>query len=420
MQAWVRSCMAVSLLSLGGCFFADQNGRLVGFVVNGQTGERINLFSAANNKNNRADDANAKNQVWAIINGEFRRARPCGTGDLNSSNGIEADGCYQIENIPPDMEFPLFANVDGFERFHGQVIYPLPDTTVELDRQNPQIVGNIRLFPKGYSVDYRLQVSFAGRPIPGVKVLCQYLATNANTVSVDGSFLQPQNTTSGTVSASTDENGVALLPGNQFVIGARYNCEAISDQNVEGRLLAADNISITAGVTQANLQVTLSASGVPDGSFYALYSNVDSQDVLHGANGQIRVTFNRPVEILPGTEDCQLATLAAPDTNQNNVVAALPPNTTGNGTSETVSASLSSDGLTLTLSLRGATNLDTGDLGTRAAFDGIVLRPRGADGRVVRYIGAIAGCTTATVYGTQAPLRNLRTGGQQNNSLGLF
>jgi hypothetical protein len=419
MKAWVRSCMVVSLLSLGGCFFADQNGRLVGFLVNGQTGERINLFPAANSKNNRADDANGKNQVWAIINGEFRRARPCGTGDLNSSNGIDADGCYQIENIPLDMEFPLFANVEGYERFHGQVLYPLPDTDVELDRQNPQIVGNIRLFPKGYAVDYRVQVSYLNRPMPGVKVICQYLANNANTVGVDGSFLQPQNTTSGTVSSSTDENGVALLPGNQFVIGARYNCEAISNQSVDGRLVSADNLSLTAGVTQSNLQLTLTASGVADNSFYALYSNVDSTDVLLGANAQLRVTFNRPVEILPGTEDCQVATLSAPDTNQNGVLGTLPTNAVGGG-SETVNASLSSDGLTLTLSLRGAQNLDPGDLGTRAFFDGIVLRPRGADNRVVRYIGAIAGCTAATVYGTQAQLRNLRTGGLQNNTLNIF
>lgn len=419
MRAWVRSCVAVSLLSLGGCFFTEQNGRLVGFLVNGQTGERINLFTDANGKPNRADDPNAKNQVWAVINGEFRRARPCGTGDLNASNGIEANGCYQIDNIPPDMEFPLFASVEGFERFHGQVTYPLPDSSVELDKQNPQIVGNIRLFPKGYAVDYRVQVSYAGRPMAGVKVLCQYLATNANTVAVDGSFLQPQNTTSGTVSASTDEGGVALLPGSQFVIGARYNCEAIYEQALEGRLLSADNLTLVAGVTQPNLQLSLAASGSLEGSFYALNSNVDSSDVLHGANGQLRITFNRPVEILPGTEDCQVATLSAPDTNQNGTFGSLPTNQVGGG-SETVNATLSGDGLTLTLSLRGATNLDPGDLGTRALFDGIVLRPRSGDSRVVRYIGTIAGCTAATVYGTQSPLRNLRTGGLQNNALNIF
>ena len=417
MKTWTRGCVVVATLALGGCDNGWQKGRLVGFIVNGQTGERLNFFSKSGDKNNLGDDGNSKSQVYAVIDGEFRRARPCGSGDLNNQNAIEADGCYQIDGIPEGQSFPLFAQSPGFERFVTELNYPLLD----VDYEKHQYIGNIRLFPKDFKQDYRLLVSYLGQPVPQARVACQYRATNGNTLQVDGNFLQPQNTGSTTVVATTDAEGVALIAGAQLVNGARYRCESVVDQAFDGRVLSGD-LEFTAGVSQPSQSLALSASGAVDNVLYAVSSNVDNQNLPQGATARLVVNFNRPVEIMPATVDCQQAAILTTDVDNDGNTARTITNVPNNNASETVQADLSADGLTLTVSLKTLERpFDPDDRGTSAFFSGIVLRPKApADNRVVRYLGSIAGCPQAQVYGTEQPLRNLRTSGTQSSQVQVF
>jgi hypothetical protein len=140
------------------------------------------------------------------------------------------------------------------------------------------------------------------------------------------------------------------------------------------------------------------------------------------------VTLNRPAEIFPGSEDCQTASLTVPNTDNDATPAgALPTDTTGNGVSEQVNATLSGDGITLTVSNKPlVTPLDTGDFGTSISFNGIHLRGRDAGiQRSVFRIGSAApnasvGCNLAAAYGAPAALTNARTNTTQSNTLNLF
>jgi hypothetical protein len=423
MQKLKKAFVVLSLAAASGCSSGGGEGRVVGFVVDGQSGQRLNFFTEEDGKNNLGDDGDSTSQVYAIIQGEFRRAKPCGKGDLNSDNAIVADGCYQIDNIPLGEEFPIFAQAPGYERFMGRHTMQTWDTGFE--HEGAQEVINLRMFPVGFAMDYRFVVSVSlqnnqVRAVPDVKVNCQYRIDQGNSVQTAGSFLPPEATGSTTVSATTNADGVATIPGAQLVNGAPYHCEAVLAGGVDGRVLSGQ-ADIVAGVSQAEQSLLIDNSGAPDENFYALYSNADDADALQGAIGKLVVTFNRPVEIAPRTADCQTAELITNDLDADGNIGRFNPNQPGNNASEQVTAEVSADGLTLTVGFRNPeTPLDTGDRNTQVDFTGIIVRPRGAaDSIQARYIGALGVCAEANVYGNARALRNVRAG-TQTDTIRLF
>lgn len=417
MNKLTQKFLAVSLLALAGCEGEANSGRLVGFIVDGQTGQRLNFFKAESDKNNLGEDGDSQSQVYAVIDGEFRRAKPCGRGDLNDKNGIEADGCFQIDNIPEGMSFPIFAQAPGYERFIGEYTYALMDMDVE----HAQAVGNIRLFPKGFSVDYRFNVSFNNQPVPNAQVFCQYTPTTNNTLQVSGSFLAPTTTGTTTISATSDAEGVALIPGAQLVNGASYRCEAVMSQALDGRTLAGQG-TITAGVSQSEQRMAMSTTSSTDELFYAVRSNVDDSTKLLGTDGKLIVTFNRPVEIVPGTADCQTASASVYYPDSDGIQGQLNVHSGGNSVSEQVSAEVSADGLTLTVGYRAEIAFDQDDRGTYISFSGIILRPRGVTNtNELRAVGGVAAACPAIAGYNVEDVANLRTGGgDQNDTIQLF
>ncbi|MFP2908977.1 hypothetical protein ACLESD_28835 [Pyxidicoccus sp. 3LFB2] len=410
MQKMKTALAVLSLAAVTGCSSGGE-GRIVGFVVDGQSGQRLNFFKADEAKNNIDDDDESKSQVYAVIQGEFRRAKPCGEGDLKQENSIEADGCYQIEGIPLGEEFPIFVQTPGYERFMGR--YTMQTWHEDIEQESAQEVVNLRVFPTGFAVDYRFLVNLNGRAVPDAKVNCQYRLDQGNTLQTAGNFLAPEATGSTTVSATTDANGVAIIPGAQLVNGAPYHCEAVLNGAVDGRVLSGQS-DIVAGTSQPEQALSITSPGASDQSFYAVYSNADDPDALMGREGKLVVTFNRPVELAPGTVDCQSAALFTADRDNDGNMGRFVPDQANNNASETATAEVSSDGLTLTVGFKTPeTPFDTDDRNTLVAFSGIIVRPRGAaDSIQARYIGALGACTEANVYGNAQPLRNVRAGGQ--------
>ncbi|KFA89162.1 hypothetical protein [Archangium violaceum] len=420
MYKLTQKFLAVSLLALAGCEYEANSGRLVGFIVDGQTGQRLNFFKENGAKGNLGDDGDSTSQVYAIIDGEFRRAKPCGRGDLNDKNAIEADGCFQIDNIPEGMTIPIFAQAPGYERFVGEYTYALLD----LDQEHAQKVGNIRLFPKGFSVDYRFNVSFNNNPVPNAQVFCQYTPTTDNSLQVSGNFLAPVTTGTTTVTATTNADGVASIPGSSLVNGASYRCEAVMAQSMDGLTLSGQG-NFVAGVSQAEQRMAMGAIGSTDTLLYAVRSNVDDGTKLLGADGKLIITFNRPMEIVPGTADCQTATAGIAYPDSDGVTGAIYPTPAGslsNGVSESVTAEVSSDGLTLTLGFKAERPFDPDDRGTSVTFNGIIVHPRGGTASTeVRAIGGVGACPAGASYLGAAEVSSLRTGGfTQNNRIQLF
>ncbi|QSQ23576.1 hypothetical protein JY651_00905 [Pyxidicoccus parkwayensis] len=410
MKTLKQALGVLTLAAAMGCGSGGE-GRIVGFVVDGQSGQRMNFFQASDGKNNLDDDDASKSQVYAVIRGEFHRAKPCGKGDLSGENGIDADGCYQIDDIPLGEEFPIFAQAPGYERFMGR--YTMQTWADDVKHEGAQEVVNLRMFPTGFAVDYRFLVNLNGRAVPDVKVNCQYRIDQTNTLQTAGSFLAPEATGSTTVSATSDANGIAVIPGAQLVNGATYHCEAVLGSAVDGRVLSGQS-DIVAGMSQQEQAMSVTSPGATDAVLYAVYSNADDPDALLGNDGKLVVTFNRPVELAPRTADCRVAQLLTTDIDADGNMGRFVTDQPNNGASETVTADVSADGLTLTVGFKTPeTPFDSDDRNTLVRFSGIIVRPRGAADTInVRYIGALGACSEANVYGNAQQLRSVRSGAQ--------
>ncbi|HYO64853.1 MAG TPA: hypothetical protein VEU33_02120, partial [Archangium sp.] len=186
--------------------------------------------------------------------------------------------------------------------------------------------------------------------------------------------------------------------------------------------------NFTAGVSQAEQRMALTTTGSTDTLLYAVRSNADDTTKLMGPNGKLIITFNRPVEIAPGTTDCQVATASNPDTDGDGRFGRLitdvrnNPPTTYSTTSESVSVEISSDGLTLTIGFRteAGFEFDPDDRGTTIRFSGILVRPRGtSENSQVRYIGSAASCPAASSY-SYSMMQNLRTNSSQPDTIQLL
>ena len=429
MQRLLSACVAVAVLSLAGCDHGKVYGRIIGFLVDGTTGKTLNVFSASG-INNEGNDGNATNDVYALIEGSFKRAEPCGEGDANKTNGIPADGCYRFEGVPTDTAIQIFAQYTGYEKFQGQTtVTTTAATTTDIPDADPQVIANIQLFPVGFSLDYHVLVTGTdAAPVQGVTVSCQHTDVDyLNTAGTD--FVQPEFTTTAAISATTDSTGSATIPGASLVNGGSYHCYVVPTG--AGAVDENDDFTFTAGSSDTQIQINVGNDvGL---ALYALSSNVDSTTALAGNATSLVITLNVPAEIVPGTQDCQTAVLTDPDTNHSgNTPPTLPTNvpndTAGSVNPETMTASLSADGLTLTLNVKGLSgSFDPNDTGTSVSYNGVFLRAKNDASEAKHFfsIGSTSpsasyGCTVGTSSGSLSALHNDHIDGVQSSVVDLY
>lgn len=417
MRSLFKAALAVAAMGLVGC---GGGNKIVGFVVNGQTGERVNIFKNEDGKKpeNQNDDDDSKSQIYAILDGRFTRAVPCDAGDANEDNGIQPDGCYMIENVPFDQQIPIFAQIEGFERFHGTL--SAIDTN-ELT-ENFQRVANLRVFPVGFAMNYSVSVHHNGTGVPNATVMCQ-IRQGQNTLATDGNFLAPENTTSQAISLTTDNDGNATIEGSRLVNGATYKCEAFRSDLFNGNALSGET-TFVAGVDQPALHIAVNISGSLGftDELYALRSNADGPNDLLGDGAGLTIFFNRPVELVPRTQDCHVATITSVDfDNDGNTPSTRPYEK--NDSSESVTATFSPDGMSLTLNYRLENPIDPDDINVAVSFHGIYIRPVASGDNIMRLIGTPVQntCDEAGRLGAVPALKNARLNGlDQPTTIRLF
>jgi hypothetical protein len=256
-------------------------------------------------------------------------------------------------------------------------------------------------------------------------VACQADPTSNQFQTSGNDFVSPEATTLETVRVTTGADGTATLPGGSLVNGADYTCSVFLPSSFHGTEVQTSGFGFEAGVDQPQLffDLHVSGSGVP---LFAVRSNNDNESALLGLNASMVITLNQPAEFVPGSEDCQTASLTNPNTNGNaDPAGVLPTDVPGNGASEQVAATVSADGLTLTVTNKPYVTVpDTGDFGTFITFSGIYLRPRDAALKIVVVNlggggnGGV-GCDLATAWGSST-LENFHTGSAQTNQINLF
>jgi len=389
----------------------NQTYRWIGFLVDGSTATPLAL----------TDDNKSPNQVFAVVEGKVQRAKPC---DGSDEKITPLPGCFMLDDLPVSSIFstgqavnqiPVFAYYEGYERFQGRLTgLSSVDTENVTEIQDMQLYANIRVFPKNHQVAYRVWTAYNNRPVPDVRVVCQIRNAVGNGYATNGSnFLAPEDTLGGVVDVRSDASGYATL-STPLVNGATYRCSASRAEPFEGHVLQG-SVEFVAGVSAAEQTIGLDSD--PDPVLFATSASNQDPGVTLGADGKLTITFNRPIEILPGTDDCQFATLSAPDTNGDTTAAGpLPTTVSGNFNSEQVLATVLNNGLTLQLGFKpGSPGVNPNDLGSTVTFSGIFIRPLGAEPAYVFRIGSATGaatpaCALGQAYSFPNSVVNIHTG----------
>jgi len=414
--------------------------RVTGFVFDGLSGKRLNFFdatvpsAAGVSVANVVDNPASGSQIWTLVDGEIVRAVPCGQGAASELNGIDASGCYQFENLPYNAELPVWVQRKGYEPFYG-VLSPVARPDIAFSDAQARVVSrsneatehvNLRLFPLGTaeSLSHAFTFLYDGRGIDGVSVACD--VTPSSTIA--GSFLAPAVTGATVLEGRSDANGLVVFSGLELVPGATYSCMARRDATYLGRTLT-DAFVFVAGVDAATAVVDLEASAPVAGSpsLYVVSSSVDAPndarpaptetDPVSQAVGLSRLvlTFNRPVELVPTTANCQTAALITSDVDADSVVTKLVDDNAAEGkVSEMVGAQLSADSLTLTLEGRFV-SFDPDDINTTITYQGVAVRPVGPEDHFDLFTLGFSACGGPSA----SLLVNARSGGLQSATVRL-
>ncbi|WP_430459887.1 hypothetical protein ACQUQU_11790 [Thalassolituus sp. LLYu03] len=270
-----------------------------------------------------------------------------GSDYRNAKQNSAYPGDYFFADIPTstngNVTFRMEASADGFQPVVSTVTFNV--NTANLQDREVWSLGNFYLYPLGSTApDMTVTVTYNGERIEGATVMLQP-NTASNVLTADATaIIAPTDGFQGALSATSDADGNAVFDGDTLVLGGRYAVQVLPMVYEDTQLALATPTSVTVG-TSAIIQTVALADIVPgttDGLYVVSASNEDSNAI--NSNGTLIIHLSRPVSIV--NESLASASLT------NDTTAALDTNSQGSD----VTATVSTDGLTLTLSPNFSTN----------------------------------------------------------------
>lgn len=397
-------------------------------ISGGQTADRFNVtgslqgtfFDAVTGQRLSGADL----QLFVIIGTEYR------TPDVFiRDRGSPLAGDFAFADLPlsmvaegsPNIEYRVVAVKDGYQRFEG-IMTLEPNTSmtpnnVPLDcceggsdgpssgssRNNEyaldtrySFIRNIYMFPMGFTApDLDIRVKYNGDAVPGATVLLQQeIDDNESTIwGGDDYRISPAPGLMPSLIAITDEGGLVTFDGDTLVLGGQYEA-VVLPVTFRGISLAMNetNNDFTIGFPGNNVSREFHMSENEPGNsagLHAIYaSNRNSGHITGLTNpGVLTVVFNQPVALVAEAEFRAFL--------DNNVDASL----TDEAGAGSVAASLSTDGLTLTLAPQFATAPTANDVNLMVEFFGGRVTHRDHDlGRAFNVFDAGQTDTTSIVF----------------------
>lgn len=296
----------------------DITGTLQGKIMDAVTGDPIG----------------GSNLKMYLIQGTSNRGPSSLVTDINSPLA----GNYAFSGIPVDLNtgearFRVVVSKPGYQDFEADVELSaavVPGTNYIVDK-TINMIGDIYLYPLGSTAgNFNVYVYDPnGVPIPNASVLLQQNVSNNNQTSIASSDIL--NATGGlysSLNATTDATGLATFTGGTLTLGGAYNIvvPSLTFSGVQLQTYISGFYNI--GTNAATQTVGMSFA-------YDLLYAVSVSNSVPGivtASGVLTIVFNQPVII-----DTTLFT------------AALSGGSGGVLGAPAVTATLSTDGLTLTL-----------------------------------------------------------------------
>lgn len=348
--------------------YHDVKATLQGTVFNAITGARITDQSL---------------DVYLVQGTSYREAS-VRTGDKLFA------GDYAISSIPTttgnNITYRVAAMADGYQDFESAVSFTLNTTTLQDKQAN--FLANIYLYPQGtYANDITVNVTYNDEPVSGATVLLNP-RTGSNQLTTDTSntsLFVAQSGYQGAFEATTDASGVATFAAENLVLGGQYNIDVMPTTH-EGIQLqvsrgTATYFTVGADTTLRNVAMSQAVPGNDNGLYVTSISNADADNIT--ASGALTVVFSRAVSLVDETA-------IGADLIGDTVNAVLDATDLPNSS---VNASLSADGLTLTLTpvfttdpvTFDGTNSATADDDLSVRYENVVVRLADSDDSAVIY-----------------------------------
>lgn len=330
-------------------------GCVQGVVVDGVSGTKVNLIEK-------------KAQIFVLVNAQRIKA--------SLVKGDELSGEYYICGVPLDETYAFYALVDGYEDFYSSVgiSSSVAARTTAAGSQDdivkavPTQLANVRIFPTGTAPqDLVFSVTSNGAPVSGATVLVK--STGGFRIS-DSGFLSPADTRLEAVSVATNEAGQATFAKDQLTFGMAYEYTVYPPNGGAQQSFKTGSFYLGVEDTSADpyrVFVDLEYAPAPLAVASTSLASTDTS-----ASGQIRIVFNRDIEIAPGTADGIRAQLSGQGRDST---ADLVDDVTGNNASESATVTVSGNTLTLVPAFApGSSPSASTDPALRVTYTGVKIK----------------------------------------------
>lgn len=368
--------MATGLVSCGGLMTESADspyarnmdgliGCIQGIVVNGLTGERVNLNDAAL--------LEGESGISVLVRGASLR----GEIVTHGLSATETAGEYLVCNIPLDEAYPVAVRLKGYEPVEGEVTVSStaparsPQGTADIRKLAPTEVVNIRVYPLGVETsDLKILVSSQGRGVEGAVV--ELTPTGENALHRDH-FLKPRNIHALPMQIKTDKNGEALFSKSKLTLGGKYQYRVIPPKGGSEKTFAQGEVVVgLLAEAKARDPYTVHVKlEDPRPALEVLSLSVAANEV--SPDGSVAVTFNRPVMLVEGTIDNVTAMLG------NASGAALKSNNPGNNAVDQANMVIEGNRITLTPNWAKVPDANR-EPNLTITYGGITVKPLSAPG----------------------------------------
>jgi hypothetical protein len=338
MKTIIKSAVLISAVSLLAACGGDDSDTSDNSVATNYHDIRATLQGSIFNAIDGARITDSSLAVTLVQGTDYRRAS-VQTGER------EFAGDYAISGIPTstanNITYRVVSKAEGFQDFEAAVSFAVTTNGLQDNRVN--LLANMYMYPLGsFASDVKVNVMFNDEPVVGATVLLNP-RSGSNQLTTDTSntgLFAAQSGFQQAITGLTDAAGLATFPAASLVLGGQYNIDVLPAVH-EGTQLAVDRGTatyFTVGSTTNIRNVTM-AEAVPgndNGLYVTSASNTDTDTVT--ATGVLTIGFSRAVSLVDERN------IGATLTNENN--AAL---STVDAPNSSVNATLSADGLILTL-----------------------------------------------------------------------
>jgi hypothetical protein len=394
----------------GGSSVAGPTGCVQGVVVDGRSQDRIKL---------PAHDRSTRTGIFVLLRNELIQATPA----TMQQDADRLDGEYALCGIPLDETLPIFAWVDGYEPFQSHVRIDSKhlhkfkknspaddDSTYEgtlEERSVPVTLANIRMFRVGENTkDLSVFVRNAAKPVAGARVELRPLTFDSafdDQRQIGANyFLTPSPERLKKITTTTGEDGHAVFAAADLVVGASYEYLVFGDATGDSYIWERGQLTI--GLLPVRGDESPSATyvvnvDIADSAPVLKLISRSTDHQIYNETGDVVLVFNRPVELVPGTEDQLTAGLS------DIVDAQMADDVANNGRADRVRISI--DGAVVTLSpvyKSGGAPLRTREPGAKLTYSGLQLRPaQNALKSLSLWSTATEGGITVSLFGGVTP-----------------